>query len=90
MPDTSIPHAWKLQDAKARFSEVVREARARGPQTVTVHGKEAVVVLSTEEYAHLKAVARYPTLHALMSEGPLRDLDFDFPAVLAPVRDVDL
>jgi len=42
---------WKLQDAKARFSELVRKAQTEGPQHVTVHGKEAVVVVSASEYA---------------------------------------
>jgi prevent-host-death family protein len=41
---------WKLQDAKARFSEVVRKARAGKPQQVTVHGKEAVVVVDPERF----------------------------------------
>jgi antitoxin Phd len=41
--------AWKLEDAKARFSEVVRLARAEGPQRVTVRGRDAVVVISVEE-----------------------------------------
>jgi prevent-host-death family protein len=45
------PGTWKLQDAKARFSEVVRKAQTEGPQHVTVHGKEAVVVISASEYA---------------------------------------
>jgi prevent-host-death family protein len=36
--------AWKLQDAKARFSELVRRAKAGQPQIVTLHGKDAVVV----------------------------------------------
>lgn len=40
--------AWKLEDAKAQFSEVVRRARAEGPQHVTVRGKEAVVVIAVE------------------------------------------
>lgn len=44
-------HEWKLQDAENRFSEVVRQARSQGPQTVTVHGKPAAVVLSAEDYA---------------------------------------
>jgi prevent-host-death family protein len=48
----SLP-VWKLQDAKAHFSQVVREARTQGPQRVTVHGKDAVVVLSAEDYARL-------------------------------------
>ena len=42
---------WKLQDAKARFSEVVHRARTEGPQRVTVHNKDAVVIVSAEEYA---------------------------------------
>lgn len=42
--------AWKLQDAKARFSELVRRARAGEPQQVTVHGKAAVVVLDPERF----------------------------------------
>jgi len=36
---------WKLEDAKARFSEVVRHAREDGPQRVTVRGQDAVVVM---------------------------------------------
>jgi prevent-host-death family protein len=43
-------NTWKLQDAKARFSEVVRRARAGDPQQVTVHGKEAVVVVDRERF----------------------------------------
>jgi prevent-host-death family protein len=42
---------WKLQDAKARFSEIVRRAQTEGPQHVTVHGKDAVVIVSADEYA---------------------------------------
>lgn len=41
--------SWKLEDAKARFSEVVRLARSEGPQRVSVRGKDAVVVISVEE-----------------------------------------
>jgi prevent-host-death family protein len=47
------PDPWKLQDAKARFSEVVRRAQSEGPQRVTVHGKEAVVVVAAREYDKL-------------------------------------
>ena len=44
---------WKLEDAKARFSEVVRHARKDGPQRVTVRGHDAVVVMSVEEFDRL-------------------------------------
>lgn len=45
---------WKLEDAKAKFSELVRRANSEGPQTVTVRGREAVVVLSAEHYGRLQ------------------------------------
>jgi prevent-host-death family protein len=44
---------WPLQDAKARFSELVRRAREQGPQHVSVRGEPAVVVVSEEEFARL-------------------------------------
>jgi prevent-host-death family protein len=44
---------WKLEDAKARFSEVVRRAQSEGPQRVTVRGRDAVVVISIEELERL-------------------------------------
>ena len=44
---------WKLEDAKARLSEVVRRAETAGPQLVTVRGREAAVILAPEEYKRL-------------------------------------
>jgi antitoxin Phd len=82
--------AWKLQDAKARFSQLVREALAHGPQRVTLHGKDAVVILSAEAYGRLAPAAAQPSLHVLLSRSPLRDLDFEHGSVRSPVRDVEL
>ena len=44
---------WKLEDAKARFSELVRRARDEGPQAVTVRGRRAVVVVDADAYERL-------------------------------------
>ena len=44
---------WQLQEAKQRFSELVRQARAHGPQVVTKHGEAVAVVVSIEEYRRL-------------------------------------
>jgi prevent-host-death family protein len=44
---------WQLQAAKQRFSELVERARRDGPQLVTKHGRDAVVVVSVEEYRDL-------------------------------------
>jgi len=49
--------AWQLQAAKQRFSELVGRAQREGPQVVTKHGKDAVVVVSAEEYRRLKGPA---------------------------------
>ncbi|HEY5009029.1 MAG TPA: type II toxin-antitoxin system Phd/YefM family antitoxin [Caulobacteraceae bacterium] len=50
---------WSLAEAKAKFSEVVEKARTEGPQHVTRNGKEAVVVVSTTEWAkHSQTPAR--------------------------------
>jgi prevent-host-death family protein len=45
--------SWQLQEAKARFSEVVRRAVDEGPQHVSVRGEPAAVVLSEQEYRQL-------------------------------------
>lgn len=44
---------WQLKAAKECFSELVERAQTEGPQVVTRHGKDAVVVMSVEEYRHL-------------------------------------
>jgi antitoxin Phd len=62
---------WKLEDAKNRFSELVRRARAHEPQLVTRNGRDAVVVLSAEEYARLTAPRG---LVQFMRESPLADV----------------
>ncbi|MEX2650628.1 MAG: type II toxin-antitoxin system Phd/YefM family antitoxin [Alphaproteobacteria bacterium] len=55
-PLASLP-AWKLEDAKARFSEVVRRARAGTPQRVTYRGKDAVVVVAAGDFETLQGRA---------------------------------
>ena len=45
---------WQLQKAKARLSEVIKKAAKKGPQKITVHGEPTAVIISCEEYEHLK------------------------------------
>ena len=82
--------AWKLEDAKARFSELVRLARNVGPQRVTVRGHDAVVIVSAEKFAALMPSARQPSLHVLLSTSPLRHVALEHKAQVMPVRDVPL
>ncbi len=89
-PSGAALPVWKLEEAKARFSELVRRARERGPQRVTVRGQDAVVVLSATDYARLAPAAAKPTLAALFAEGPFARLKHFEDLVVrehAPVRD---
>jgi prevent-host-death family protein len=45
---------WQVQDAKPRFSELIRTAHAEGPQVVTRHGEEIAVVVDIADYRRLK------------------------------------
>lgn len=56
----SSKRSWQLQDAKAHFSEVFRKARSEGPQIVTRQSKEAVIVISYEQYARLVGKVHQP------------------------------
>ncbi|MCI5179390.1 MAG: type II toxin-antitoxin system Phd/YefM family antitoxin [Candidatus Electrothrix sp. AW3_4] len=44
---------WQLQEAKNRFSRLVEQAQHNGPQIVTKHGRETVVIISADEYRKL-------------------------------------
>ena len=85
----SLP-AWKLGEAKARLSQVVRLAAEGQPQRVTVNGRNAVVVVSADEFDRLQAPSDAPTLHTLLSQSPLNRLEFGRESIQGPVREVDL
>jgi prevent-host-death family protein len=69
---------WKLEDAKARLSEVVRLAGTAGPQLVTIRGKEAAVILAPEQYKQLlpKPKGHQPLVRFLQELG-LSSLDVE-------------
>jgi len=81
---------WALQDAKARFSELVRRARADGPQLVTVHGHDEVVVLSVEEFSRLKGEATGEALLQALQASPFPEVELAPERYKMPVRDVSL
>lgn len=67
---------WQLQDAKARFSELIETSLREGPQVVTRRGVETAVVLPIEEWRRLKAAAR-PTLKEVLLAPEPRFDNFD-------------
>jgi prevent-host-death family protein len=81
---------WLLQDAKSRFSELVRLVRSEGPQHVTVHGRDEVVVVAAEEFRRLKGNRTGQALIDAMQASPHRDIDIEPPRAPMPVREASL
>lgn len=79
---------WQVQEAKQRFSELLRHVHADGPQAVTRHGEEIAVVLDMQEYRRLRG-QRLDFKEFLVSD-PL-DLDeLDIRRSDAPGRTIEL
>jgi len=81
---------WRLQDAKARFSEVVRLAHRDGPQVVTLHGRDAVVVVDAAEFNRLQGARNGSLLIEALQASPHREIEIDPPRFEMPVRAIDL
>jgi prevent-host-death family protein len=79
-----------LQDAKARFSELVRRAKQEGPQHVTVHGREEVVVIGADEFRKLAGERTGQTLVEALQRSPHRAIGIEPPRGPMRTRDVDL
>jgi prevent-host-death family protein len=79
-----------LQDAKSRFSELVRRVRSEGPQHVTVHGRDEVVVIAAEEFRRLKGDLTGEVLIAAMQASPYRDTEIGPRRTPMLVREITL
>ena len=79
---------WQVQEAKARFSALVRSAETDGPQTITVHGRRAAVVLSADDYDRLQrpqlSMAEFLRVSSLVGVELNIERDTSLP------RDIDL
>jgi prevent-host-death family protein len=79
--------AWQLQEAKQKFSELVRRTLEEGPQVVTKHGEEVVVVVPVEEFRRMSG--KKPTFKEYLLSGP--DLSvLDLERLKELPRDVEL
>ncbi|MFJ6674132.1 type II toxin-antitoxin system Phd/YefM family antitoxin [Actinosynnema sp. NPDC091369] len=76
---------WQLQEAKQRFSELIRSVETDGPQFVTRHGEEVAVVIDIAEYRRLRGGE--DDFKAFLRAAPDFDLEVDRPS--APARTVD-
>jgi len=65
------PDHWQIQDAKQRFSEMIRAVTSRGPQVITRHGEDVAVVVEISEYRRLTRPA--VDLAGILLGGPKLD-----------------
>ena len=65
---------WQLQDAKARFSELIDDTLEKGPQIVTRRGIDTAVVVSFEEWRRLQETARPALRHPPTLTGQNQEL----------------
>ncbi len=79
---------WQLQEAKNKFSNLVKKAQRSGPQVVTKHGKDTVVVLSVEEYKKLTRPKN--SLVTFFRNSPLAHADIDLTRKKDLPRDMEL
>ena len=80
---------WQMQTAKARFSELMKQAAEHGPQEITLHGRPVAVVISREEFDRLSGGAA--SLVEFMQQSPLYDQeDIEFERDRSLPREVVL
>lgn len=77
---------WQFQDAKNRFSALIKAAEKEGPQMITVHGKEKAVLLSAEAYQRL--TLREGRLLDFFQHSPLAETDIDISRAWEKGREV--
>jgi len=81
---------WSLQEAKAKFSEVVRRAQSEGPQTVTVHGRSAVQIVPAPDASLQPAAPSVDDIVAAFQACPVKDFEIPRVRTHGRFRDVEL
>jgi antitoxin Phd len=81
---------WQLQDAKNRFSELVNRAIDEGPQTVTRHGQDVVVVISQQEFERRRTAAARGTILGFLRSLHFAGAELDLDRARDRDRDVEL
>jgi prevent-host-death family protein len=72
------PRVWPLQEAKAKFSELVRRAQREGPQTVTLHGEPAVVITAAPKpRIDMTGKTGAELWRALRGDGPFFEIELE-------------
>ena len=80
--------SWQVQEAKARFSELLRDAGMNDPQEITVRGRRTAVVLSVQDYDRLHGPRT--SLTEFLRASPLVGIELDIERDRSPARDPNL
>jgi prevent-host-death family protein len=81
-------NVWQLQEAKNKFSNLVDKAHHDGPQVVTKHGKESVVIIAIEDYQKLNKPKS--DLVSFFKTSPLSGINLDITRDKSSSRDIEL
>jgi antitoxin Phd len=79
---------WQMQEAKQRFSEVVRKAWKEGPQEITYRGEESAWILSSKDYR--KLLKERENIVDFFQNSPCRDVDLKLERRRDRPRDIEL
>jgi antitoxin Phd len=77
---SKFPKVWPVQDAKARFSEMLEATVKEGPQIVTKRGVETAVLVPIDEWRRLQQTKPRRSLKELLLSDEAR-FDFDLPRI---------
>jgi antitoxin Phd len=66
---------WQVQEAKAKFSELLDKTLSEGPQVVSRRGVAAAVLVPIEEWERLQKRARPTLKDLLLADEPRFEID---------------
>jgi prevent-host-death family protein len=79
---------WQVQEAKARLSDLLREAQTSGPQESIVRGRPTAVILSFADCGCLRGAKL--SFVDFMRASPLVGVELDLERDTSPMRDTEL
>ncbi len=80
-----IENSWQVQEAKNKLSQVIEDAIHKGPQVITRHGAQVVVVLDYGEYRSMKA--SQARLSDFFRNSPLAEVEVDLERDSSAIRE---
>ena len=80
--------SWTVAEAKAKLSQLIEQAQLKGPQTITRHGRSAVVLVSFEEWE--RKTKRVGNLADFFAASPLRGSNLMLDRLPEKPREIEL